>query len=140
MRRRGPPKGWSTPPSTRSLGQGDLAVDLEVSGNHRCTGIRLPSADADCVIALSNDRGAILGHHAQVTIFQFKMNFLAGARFEMDTLESAQGEERRTFHGRKFEIDLDDLVASDFAGVSNLHLDAEWLVRGDGLRGNGEVA
>ena len=46
--------------------QGVLAVNVEVAGHTWPSGVRLTSADADGVIPLSDNRIAILSHHAQV--------------------------------------------------------------------------
>ncbi len=68
------------------LGQCILAVDVKVaSRNGRCC-VWLTSADADGVIALSNDGIAIFRHHLKIARLQIEMDLLARARIEMDAL------------------------------------------------------
>src|SRR5580658_5762852 len=71
------------------FGQCILAVNVEVaSRNGRCC-LGLPSADADRVITLRNDRISFLRNHAEVARLQIEVHFLACARFEMDALKAA---------------------------------------------------
>src|SRR5665213_70355 len=113
---------------------------MEMSGDDRCSRIRLSSTHADRVITFSDDGTTVLGDHTQVTVFQCEMDILAAARFEMNALKSAQSNERRALDGRELEVDLHYLVPGNFAGVCNRHLYAERLARVDGPRWNGEVA
>src|ERR1700675_918176 len=61
------------------LGQCILPVDVKVSGRDRCRCAGLTTADANGVIALSNDGIAIIRHHLKITWLQIEMDFLAGA-------------------------------------------------------------
>ena len=61
---------------------------MEIPGDAWCSGIGLSSADADRVITLRDDRIAVLGDHTKVVVFQFEMDTLAAARFEMNALKS----------------------------------------------------
>src|SRR5579863_6172190 len=88
------------------FGQCILAVNVEVAGRNGRRRVWLATADADGVIALSNDGIAILRHHLKITRLQIKVHFLAGARFEMDALKSTQSDMRRTLDRRKVEIEL----------------------------------
>jgi hypothetical protein len=54
------------------------------------SGIGLPTTDAEGVIPLSDDRIAILGHHAQITRLQIEVNLLRSAGLEMNALKSAK--------------------------------------------------
>jgi hypothetical protein len=79
-----------------------LSFDLKLSAHYGSTSVRLPSTDADCVIAFTDDRHSIVGHHPQVAIFEIKMHPPAFARIEMNALKSAQSDARRTLYGREF--------------------------------------
>ena len=107
---------------------------MELSGSHGRSCIRLASADADRVIALRDDRISILRHHAQIAVLQLEVNLLARARFEMNALKSAQSDVRRTLHRRELEIDLDDFISRDFAGIGHRHIGVDGLPRGHSLR------
>ena len=95
---------------------------------------RLASTDADGVITLRDDRIAILGHHAQIAVLQVEVNLLARARFQMNALESAESDLRRTLDGRELEIELDDLISRDLARVGYCHIGADRLSRSHSLR------
>src|SRR5579859_5317990 len=86
--------------------QGDLAFNSEVSGDARCSGIRLAATDADGVITAGDNRISIFRHHAQVPVLQLKMDLLACAGIEVNALESTQSYSRRPIHWRKFQIKL----------------------------------
>ena len=107
---------------------------MELSGNYWRSCVRLASADADRVIALSDDRISILGHHAQIAVLQFEVNLLARAGFEMNALKSAESDAGRTLHGRELEIELHNLISRDLAGVGHRHIGANRLSRSHGLR------
>lgn len=72
------------------LWQRVLAVNMEVATYARYSGIGLPTTDAECVIPLSDDRIAILGHHAQIARLQIEVNLLRSAGLEMNALKSAK--------------------------------------------------
>src|SRR5580704_2370113 len=78
------------------FGQCILAVNVKVAGRNRRRCVWLATADADGVIALSNDGIAILHHHLKIARLQIEMHFLACARIEMNALEAAQSDARRT--------------------------------------------
>src|ERR1700734_2944148 len=67
------------------------------------------------------------------------MNLLACARFEMNTLESTEGNVRRTFHVREFEVDLDHFISAGFASVGDRHIGVYRLARSNNLRRDTEV-
>src|SRR5215831_19736651 len=81
-------KGILVEAPCRLFRQGDPAGDTEVAGDTRRSGIWLAAADTDGVITVGDDRMALVGHHAQVSVLELKMNLLTCARFEMDALES----------------------------------------------------
>jgi hypothetical protein len=62
-------------------------MEFAIYGRRTC--VRLPSADADGVIPLSDDWMPILSHDSQVARLQIEMDFLARARLKMDALKSA---------------------------------------------------
>jgi hypothetical protein len=70
------------------FGQGEPAFDIEAPAHSRRGAIGLSAADADCVIAWSDNRTAILSHHDQIAIFQLEVNLLARARLQMNALKS----------------------------------------------------
>src|SRR5579862_5229239 len=68
------------------------------------------------------------------------MDFLARARFEMNTLESAQGDKRRTIDWRELEIELHDLISCDLSRIGHRHIGAHGLSRSNCLRWHAEIA
>src|SRR5579863_972524 len=100
---------------------------MELAGDDWRSCVRLPSTDADCVIPWRNDWISILSHHAQVAVLQLEVNFLARAWFEMNPLKSAESDLRSAFYVRELEIDLDDFVSRDFAGVGNRRISVDRL-------------
>src|ERR1035441_4427623 len=113
---------------------------MELSGSHWRPCIRLASTNADRVLALSNDWISILGHHAQVTVLQLKVNLLAFARFEMNPLKSAERDLRGALHRGKLEIDLDDLISRNLSRICHRDIRVDWLSRGYSLRRDNEIA
>src|SRR5215469_16143691 len=92
-----------------------LAFNVETAADNRRSSVRLTAADADCVIALGDDRIAVFGHHFQIARLQIEVNCLARAGIEMDTLKTSQGDERRSFDLRELEIELDNLISRELA-------------------------
>ncbi len=120
--------------------QGELSIDLEASTDNWRSGIRLASADADCVISRSDDRITILGHHTQITILQLEVNLLARTRFQMNALESAESDLGSTLDLRELEIDLYRFISRNFAGVGYGDVGGDRLSRSYCLLRNTEVA
>ena len=109
------------------LWQRVLAVNMEVATYARYSGIGLPTTDAECVISLSDDRIAILGHHAQITRLQIEVNLLRSAGLEMNAMKSAESNAGRALFIREFEIKLHYFVSRDVAGVGDGRVSTEWL-------------
>src|SRR5580704_15572441 len=74
------------------LGQCVLAFNVEVASRNGRRCVRLATADADGVVALSNDGIAILCDYLKIAWLQIKMDFLACALFEMDALKATQSD------------------------------------------------
>ena len=58
------------------------------SDRPRCS-VRLSSAHADGVISASDDRVAVLCHHAQVPVLQLEMDLLTSTGIKVNALKSA---------------------------------------------------
>ena len=56
-----------------------LPIDVKLPFSNRRSGIWLPAADADRVLALRDDRIPILRHHPRVAGLQVKVHLLTGA-------------------------------------------------------------
>src|SRR5690349_9471574 len=113
---------------------------MEVPANSWRSRIGLASSNADRVIALSDNWISILGHHTQIAVLQLEMNLLARARFEMNPLESAESNERSTFHGRELQIDLYDFISFAIAGIRHRDLRFYRMSRTYSVVGNTEIA
>ena len=81
-----------------------MAVDVEMTGGAGRSCFGLTATDANGVVSWSDDRIAVLGHHAQVALLQLEMNFLTSTRIEMNSLESSKSDEGRTFDRRELEV------------------------------------
>src|SRR6185437_12068231 len=101
---------------------------------------RLSSPDVDGVIALSDDRIALLSDHAEVTPVELEMYLLARTRLQMNALESAKRNPRSSFHRREFEIELDNLIAGELAGVGDGHVGVHGLPGRNRRGGDADVA
>ena len=76
----------------RLFRQGELAIDIEVAADRRCSGVWLAATNADRVVTSGNDRVAILSDHDQIAVLQVEVDLLARARFQMNFLESAESD------------------------------------------------
>ena len=85
------------------------------------------------VVSWSNDRIAVLRHHAQVALLQLEMNFLTCTRIEMNSLKSTKSDEGRTLNRREFQVQLNDLIAWDLAGIRHRHIGPNRLSRSNAL-------
>jgi hypothetical protein len=71
------------------LWQSVLGDDVEVAGRRWRSGVRLSSPDTDGVIALSDDRIAIVSDHAEVARVEVKVHLLISAGIQVDPLKTA---------------------------------------------------
>ena len=120
------------------FGQRQLAIDLEVPGDGRRSGIRLSSPDADGVVTSGNDRVTIFSDHDQIAVLQVEVDLLARARLQMNFLESAESDLRRTLDRGELDVDLDGLISCNFPRVGYCDIGGDRLPRSDSLRGNTE--
>ena len=111
-----------------------MAIDLEVTGDGRRSGIRLAATDADGVVTSGNDRVAIFGDHDQIAVLQVEVDLLARARLQMDFLESAESDLRRTLDRGELDVDLDGLISRNLPRVGYRDIGGDRLSRSDGLR------
>jgi hypothetical protein len=112
-----------------------------VPGDSRRSGIRLASPNADGVVTSGNDGVAIFSDHDQIAVLQVEVDFLARARLQMDLLESAESDLRRTLDRRELDVDLDGLISCNFprVGYCDIGVDRfarQWLPASRG-RGRG---
>src|SRR5580698_193369 len=126
--------------SSLLLGQCILAVNVEVASRNRGCCVGLTTADADRVIALSNDWIAIFRDHAQIARFQVEMDLLTRAWIEMNARKSSQGYFGCTFDWRELEIELHNFISGEAAGVRNRYVRANRLSGTDGLRRHTQIA
>ena len=68
------------------------------------------------------------------------MDLLACARFEMNTLKSAQGDKRRTLDWGELEKELHDLIPCDLSRIGHRHIGAHGLSVSNCLRRQAEIA
>ena len=104
------------------------------------SGIWLAATDADGVVTSGNDRVAIFSDHDQIAVLQVEVDLLARAWLQMNSLESAQSDLRRTLDIGELEIDLDGLISRNFAGVGYCDVGGDRLSRGYCLRRDTEFA
>ena len=124
----------------RLFRQGELAIDFEVAADRRRSGVGLAATDADGVLTTGNDGIPIFGDHDQIAILEVEVNLLARARLQMNFLESAESDLRRTLHCRELEIDLYGLISRDLACVGYGDIGGDRLSRSNCLRGDTEFA
>ena len=117
------------------LGQRELAIDIEVAADRWRSSIRLAATDADGVVTSGNDRVAIFSDHDQIAVLQVEVDLLARARLQMDFLESAESDLRRTLDCGELDVDLDGLISCNFPRVGYRDIGGDRLPRSYSLRG-----
>src|ERR1700722_16830124 len=126
--------------SSLLLGQCILAINVEVASRDRCCCVGLTAADADRVIALSDDRVSFLGNRAEVARLQIEVHFLACARIKMDALKTTQSNARSSLDRGEFKIELNHFVTCGVANIGDRDISAEGLACGNHRSGNTQVA
>ena len=77
---------------------------------------------------------AIFSDHDQIAVLQVEVDLLARARFQMDFLESAESDLRRTLDCGELDVDLDGLISCNFPRVGYCDIGGDRLPRSNSLR------